>query len=153
MISCISTLESALVSHLGDGRLPFAASVTGASDPRHADEDQYGILGKYVQLPAVVVECSGDDASGGGAPIINSTARITVRHSLERWTVASHKADSETVAAQLWDYAAMAEAIGASLTVSSIRFGGEEFTRDGRALETVFTLNLIIGGKEDELTE
>lgn len=148
MITSISTLESALVSYLTP-LLPWAASVTGASDPRHADEEQYGILGKFVAVPAVVVSC-GDSSQGDTVtiPVYRVSVTVSVRHSELRSLISTHKAHAEAVGALLWDISAMTTALEGSLIVSSYFVTGEAFTRNNRALETTFTLSITISGKE-----
>lgn len=143
-------LESALVSFLGDGRLPFVASVVGASSPLVTDEEAYGILGAYVHVPAVVVTVEGNGLVDANAPVANATATITVRHSSLQSTVATHKADATTVSDELWDIELLSAAVGdhPGLTLTSVFPGGEAFAKPGRAYETTFTLNFIIAGKD-----
>ena len=144
-------LEAALVAYLTP-LCPFAESVTGASDRRHADEDQYGILGQYVAVPAVTVSVPGGSNTMNTVPVIETEVMVTVRHSAERSTPATHKADSVTVSDALWTVADLNTAIGDTdgITLSQIYSTGETFTREGRKLETTFTFNAIISSKEIE---
>lgn len=148
MTTALSTLESALAAYLTP-LLPWAASVSGASDPRHADEEQYGILGAYTAVPAVIVAV-GDPSQGEAValPVYQVSTTVTVRHSELQSLVSTHKTHAEAVGALLWDLSAMTTALGASLIVSSYFVTGEAFTRNNRALETVFTLSITISGKE-----
>lgn len=148
--SVLLNLESALVAHLGDGRLPFAAVVVGGSDPRVTDEETYSVLGQHVPLPAVVVTVQDGPLVDPNAPVYQPTVRVTVRHSDLRSTVATHKAAAVLVAETLWNISELSAAIDASpvLTLTSVFPAGEEFTKSGRALETTFSLNFIISGKD-----
>jgi len=149
--SVLLALESALVAHLGDGRLPFAASVVGASNPRVTDEEQYGILGQYVAVPAVIVTAEGNGLNDPNAPVMNATATITVRDSSLQVSVATHRSHATTVSDELWDIGLLSDAIGAAdgITLTSVFLGGETFTKPGRAYETAFQLNFIVSGKDN----
>lgn len=148
--SVLLALESAMVAHLGDGRLPFATSVVGGSNPLVADEEAYGVLGQYVRLPAVVVTVEANGLNDPNAPVLNATATITVRDSQFQVSVATHKAHAIEVSDELWDIGLLSAAIGSApgITLTSVFPGGETFTKPGRAYETAFQLNFIVSGKD-----
>ncbi len=97
-------LEAALIAYLTP-LCPFAESVTGMSDRAHADEDQYGVLGEYVSVPAVIVSVEGGENEVPTVPVINAAVTVTVRSSSEQSTVATHNANAITVCDALWDAA------------------------------------------------
>lgn len=148
MTTAISTLESELVAYLSAAGLTWAASITGASDPRHADEEQYGILGAYTAVPAVIVQCDDAPAESEQVPVYRVPVTVTVRSSTLRSLVATHRTRAEAVAAAMFSEAAVNTALSDSLIVSAINPTGESFTRNGRALETRLSFTFTISGKE-----
>jgi len=142
-------LEAALVAYLTP-LCPFAESVTGMSNRAHADEDQYGILGEYVAVPAVIVSVEGGDNETPTVPVINAAATVTVRSSSERSLVSTHNANAVTVSEGMLDACEIYESVGAypGLTLSEIYPEGQRFTREGRKLETVFNFKITISSKE-----
>lgn len=142
-------LEAALVAYLTP-LCPFAESVTGMSDRSHADEDQYGILGEYVAVPAVIVSVEGGENEMPTVPVINAAVAVTVRSSSEQSLVATHKANAVTVSDAMLDAAEIYESVGEypGLTLSEIYPEGQRFTREGRKLETVFNFKITISSKE-----
>ena len=142
-------LEAALIAYLTPV-CSFAESITGMSDRSHADEDQYGILGEYVAVPAVIVAVEGGDNEMPTVPLINAAVTVTVRSSSEQSTVATHNANAITVSDALWDVAALHDSVAdfPGLTLSEIYPAGESFNRTGRKLETVFNFRISISSKE-----
>ena len=142
-------LEAALIAYLTPV-CSFAESITGMSDRSHADEDQYGILGEYVAVPAVIVSVEGGENESIEAPAINASVTITVRSSTEQSTVATHNANSITVSDALWDEAALHSFVSSrpGLTLSGIFSEAQRFTREGRKLETSFPFKVTISSKE-----
>ena len=142
-------LEAALIAYLTPV-CSFAESITGMSDRSHADEDQYGILGEYVAVPAVIVAVEGGDNEMPTVPLINAAVTVTVRSSSEQSTIATHNANAITVSDALWDVAALNASVSAypGLTLSEIYPEGQRFTREGRKLETIFPFKVTISSKE-----
>ena len=142
-------LEAALVAYLTP-LCNFAGSVTGMSNRAHADEDQYGILGEYVAVPAVIVSVDGGENEMPTVPLINAAVTVTVCSSSEQSTVATHNANAITVSDALWDVAALHASVSAypGLTLSEIYPEGQRFTREGRKLETIFPFKVTISSKE-----
>lgn len=142
-------LEAVLVAYLTP-LCTFAASVTGMSSRAHADEDQYGILGEYVAVPAVIVSVEGGENEMPTVPVINAAVTITVRSSTEQSTVATHNANAITVSDAMLDEVELYEAISnyPGLTLSAIYPEGQRFTREGRKLETSFPFKITISSKE-----
>ena len=142
-------LESALVAYLTP-LCPFASSVTGMSNRSHADEDQYGILGEYVAVPAVIVSVEGGENEMPTVPVINAAVTITVRSSTERSLVATHNANAITVSDAMWDEAALHSFVSSrpGLTLSGIFSERQRFTREGRKLKTSFPFKVTISSKE-----
>ncbi len=142
-------LEAALIAYLTP-LCQFAESVTGMSDRAHADEDQYGVLGEYVAVPAVIVSVEGGENEMPTVPVINAAVTITVRSSSEQSLVATHNANAVTVSDAMLDAAEIYESVGEypGLTLSEIYPEGQRFTREGRKLETVFNFRITISSKE-----
>lgn len=142
-------LEAALIAYLTP-LCPFAESVTGMSDRAHADEDQYGVLGEYVSVPAVIVSVEGGENEVPTVPVINAAVTVTVRSSSEQSTVATHNANAITVCDALWDAAELHASVSEypGLTLSEIYPEGQRFTREGRKLETIFPFRITISSKE-----
>lgn len=143
-------LESALVAYLTP-ICTFAASVTGNSDPRHADEEQYGILGAYAAVPAVIVNVGPGEQEIETTPVLRFNVVVTVRSSTLRSLVATHNTNSTTVADAMWDESTVMTELNESETiiVSSIHAAGETFTREGRKLETTFNFSIVASSKDN----
>ncbi len=142
--------EQALIDYLTP-LFPWAACIIGASDKRNADEDQYGIIGEYVPLPAIVVSVGQLSVEATTAPVFHGQVTVTVRSSSELTTVDTHRRNTSKVSDALWDQEALFNSIDETqhLTLSSIFSTGEEFTREGRKLESRFTFDIIISGKDE----
>ena len=99
-------LEAALIAYLTP-LCQFAESVTGMSDRAHADEEQYGVLGEYVAVPAVIARTRAASQSPKrrhhtivtAMPISQSTqkepnsvtTRIAVSSPVERWSTTTSR--------------------------------------------------------------
>lgn len=130
---------------------PWASCIIGASDRSNVDEDQYGILGEYVTLPAIVVMVQSLSSIDPTVTGFNGQATVTLRNSAELTTVDTHRRYATALSEALRDQGAIATAFDDTqdLTLSVIFASGESFTREGRKLETVFTLDIIISGKDE----
>jgi uncharacterized membrane protein len=119
------------------------------SNRAHADEDQYGILGEYVAVPAVMVEVLDGTQSLPDNPCVMFGVKVTVRSSSEQSTVATHNLNASTVGDVLWDPAAINEAIddSAKLAISGHNHDGQSFNRTGRALVTEFSMQFEVTSK------
>jgi len=142
-------VESVIVDYLVP-LLGFAASVTGASDRLHEDENSLGPLGAFIEVPAVIVEVGEMPTVLETNPVYQGEVTVTVRHSTERSTVRSHNTDANLVADALWEEADIYASVSENqyLTLSGINHVSTSFLREGRKLETKIVFNIQISSKE-----
>lgn len=142
-------VESVLVDYLTP-LLGFAASVTGASDRAHEDEDNLGPLGEFVPVPAVIVEVGDMPTVLETNPVYQGEVTVTVRHSTERSTALSHSIDANLASDALWEEADIFAAFQENqyLQLSGINHTSTQFTREGRKLETKIVFTIQISSKE-----
>lgn len=148
--SLLLPLESALVAHLGDGRLPFAQSVVGASSPAHSDEVRYGILGQYVRVPSVVVTVEDGEYDFPDNPCASFPVKVAVTSSQFQSSVATHIANATTVSDELWDKDALFDGVNESsrLVIAGVQRIGEGFRKEDSAMVTEFSLKIVVSSKD-----
>lgn len=143
-------LEFALVAFLGDGRLPFASSVVGRSNPLVRDETAYGILGQYVSVPSVLVSVDSGEYDFPDNPTAAFGVTITFTSSMFQTSAATHALNASKIADEIWDKQALLDGLSASdkIVPAGVLRVGESFRVDGSAYISEFQIKAIVTSKD-----